>query len=179
MITGSTATPTSAAPDHLLVSGGLGDVPFGAVEEEALTRLIGVLGRQPDDEMTITGVMPGGFGGTTVRFVDFGPLIAIFSDSQYGFRDDGAMHFAGWTLTAPGPAGWVTPQGITVGASVDELRAAFGDQLLLPPALDECSGMWTFGVGPGDVGFEGKLSGPPSEAGTRVTKLASGAQSSC
>ncbi len=177
--TDSTTTSTAATGSRLLVHDGLGDVPFGVVEAEALPRLIGVLGQQPDDEMTITGEMPGGFGGTAVRFVDFGPLTVIFNDSQYAFRDDGEMHFAGWVLGAPGPPGWVTPQGITVGSSVDELRAAFGDQLSLPSAPAECTGTWIFGVGPGYVGFEGELSGPPGDAGSRVTSLAAGAQASC
>jgi hypothetical protein len=180
--TGSTTTSTAASSDRLLVQDGLGDVPFGMVEGEALPRVVQVLGRQPDDEMTITGEpgeMPGGFGGTTVRFVDFGPLTVIFNDSDYGFRDDGQMHFAGWTLAAAGPSGWVTPEGITVGSSVDELRAAFGDRLRLPRDRDECSGEWTFSVGPTDIGFEGVLSGPPNDATSRVTTLASGAQSSC
>lgn len=177
---GSAAATESPAPasDQLLVSDGLGDVRFGLLAEEALPPLIGVLGRQPDDESTITGVMPGGFGGTTARFVEFGPLTVIFNDGQY-FRDDGEMHFVGWMLMGTGPPGWVTPQGITVGSTVDDLRAAFGDELRLSPAPSECTGTHVFEVGPTELGYEGELDGPPTDGASSVTRLAAGAQSTC
>ncbi len=94
--------PPSPAGGPLLLSDGLGAVRFGEPTDTALPLLIDVLGRHSTDDSTMTGVMPGGFGGTTVRFVDFGGLTVIFSDGQY-FRDDGVMYFAGWSLAGPGP----------------------------------------------------------------------------
>lgn len=171
--------PPSPAGGQLLLSDGLGVVRFGEPADTALRLLIDVLGRQPTDESTITGVMPGGFGGTTVRFVRFGPLTVIFSDGQY-FRDDGVMHFAGWSLAGQGPTDLATAQGISLGSTADELRAAFGERLHLPSIPCECTGSWCFGMGPTDpLGFEGDLSGPPSDSSTSVIRLAAGAQPSC
>ena len=153
-------------------------VAFGEPLETALPALTNAVGIQPTADSTSTGVMPQGFGGTTVRFVSFGQLTVIFSDGGY-YRDDGVMYVAGWSLGGPGQANWATPQGITIGSTVDDLRTAFGDQLRLPPDPDECVGAWTFSVGPTDLGFEGQLSGPPTDPPSSVTRLAAGAQSSC
>jgi hypothetical protein len=151
---------------------------FGTPSDDALPQLIAVIGSEPTADSTESGEMPQGFGGMTVRFVSFGPLTVIFSDGDY-YRDDGVMHFAGWSLVGPGPRASATPPGITIGSTVDELRSAFGDQLRLPSAPDECRGGWVFGVGPGSLGFEGELSGPPTDAPSSVIRLAAGAQASC
>ncbi|MGB5756434.1 MAG: hypothetical protein WBM50_05925 [Acidimicrobiales bacterium] len=113
--------------------------------------------------------------------MSFGQLTVIISDGAY-YRDDGVMYFAGWSLDGTGPSELATPQGITLGSTIDELRTAFGDQLRLPsgPAdADACGGAWSFGVGPSDLGFEGELSGPPTDGSSSVTRLAAGAQASC
>ena len=177
----SDSTERPPAGNQLLLSDGLGAVRFGTPSDDALPQLIELVGSEPTDDSTTTGEMPQGFGGrtiSTVRFVSFGPLTAIFSDADY-YRDDGAMHFAGWILSGPGPANWATPQGITIGSTVDELQTAFGDQLRLPSTLEECTGTWMFGVGPTELGFEGEISGPPTDGSSSVTRLAAGAQSSC
>ncbi len=181
----ATSTPASTerpspASDQLLLSDGLGVVRFGEPADTALPLLIDVLGRQPTDDSTTTGDMPQGFGGTAVRFVSFGQLTVIISDGAY-YRDDGVMNFAGWSLDGTGPSELATPQGITLGSTIDELQTAFGDQLRLPsgPAEEVCGGAWSFGVGPSDLGFEGELSGPPTDGSSSVTRLAAGAQSSC
>jgi len=175
----STETP-SPASDQLLLSDGLGVVRFGEPADTALPLLIDVLGRQPTDDSTTTGDMPQGFGGTAVRFVSFGQLTVIISDGAY-YRDDGVMYFAGWSLDGTGPSELATPEGITLGSTIDELQTAFGDQLRLSsgPAEEVCGGAWSFGVGPSELGFEGELSGPPTDGSSSVTRLAAGAQSSC
>lgn len=175
----SSTVPSPPVGELVLRSDGLGVVAFGEPLETALPALTTAVGSQPTADSTTTGVMPQGFGGTAVRFVSFGRLTVIFSDGGY-YRDDGVMYFAGWSLGGPGQANWATPQGITIGSTVDDLRTAFGDQLRLPPAPDECAGgAWTFGVGPTALGFEGELSGPPTETLSSVTRIAAGAQSSC
>ncbi len=171
--------PSPPTGELVLRSDGLGVVAFGEPLETALPALTKAVGSQPTADSTTTGVMPQGFGGSTVRFVSFGQLTVIFSDGGY-YRDDGVMYFAGWSLGGPGQASWATPQGITIGSTVDDLRTAYGDQLRLPPAPDECAGgAWTFSVGPTALGFEGELSGPPTDTLSTVTRLAAGAQSSC
>jgi hypothetical protein len=92
------------------------------------------------------------------------------------------MHFVRWTLfdfEETGANGLATAKGITLGSTVDDLRAAFGEQLTLPEELDECTGDWHFFArGSGDPGLQGVLDGPPSGSAT-VTALSAGAQSTC
>jgi hypothetical protein len=178
---GRTSTTTAASAvtsTPLLLNDGLGDVRFGEPADTALPLLIDVLGRQPTDDSTSTGDLPQGFSGTAVRFVTFGPLTVIISDGTY-YRDDGVMHFAGWSLAGTGPSELATPQGVTLGATVEELQSAFGDQLHLPTELSPCTDTWLFSVGPSELGFEGDLSDPPNDGSSSVTRLAAGAQSSC
>ncbi|MDH3296568.1 MAG: hypothetical protein OER95_19780 [Acidimicrobiia bacterium] len=176
----SSTVPSPPTGDLVLRSDGLGVVAFGEPLETALPALTNAVGIQPTADSTSTGVMPQGFGGTTVRFVSFGQLTVIFSDGGY-YRDDGVMYFAGWSLGGPGQANWATPQGITIGSTVDDLRTAFGDQLRLFPASEDGCGVIRdgFSVGPTDLGFEGQLNGPPTDTQSSVTRLAAGAQSSC
>jgi hypothetical protein len=178
--TSTQAPPTespSPAANPVLRSDGLGAVPFGEPADAALALLADVLGRQPTEDSTYDA-MAHGFGGTTVRFVGFGPLTVIFSDGGY-YRDDGVLYFAGWTLSGPDSSALATPQGITIGSTVDDLRSAFGDQLRLSTEPSECTGTWVFGVGPSELGFEGELSGPSTDGSSSVTSLSAGAQSSC
>lgn len=177
----STAEPSSTTPDSTegvrLVADGLGVVRFGEPADSAIPGLVEALGREPSGDETMEAVR-GGFGGTAVRFVEFGPLVAIVNDGSY-YRNDGVMHLAGWTLAATGPSDLATPEGITIGSTVEDLRRAFGEDLLLSPAPSECTGTWVFSVGPSPLGFEGELSGPPHDAETSVARLSAGAQSEC
>lgn len=173
------ATEPPPPPDPLVLrSDGLGAVAFGEPVDTALPPLIGAVGGGPSGDSTTTGVMPQGFGGTAVRFVEFGRLTVIFSDGGY-FRDDGVMHFAGWSLSGPDSSGLATPEGITTGSTVDQLRAAFGDQLRLDSEPSECDGRWHFNVGSSSLGIEGVLGGPPTDGSSSVTTLGAGAQSTC
>lgn len=174
---GATATP-SPTGELVLRSHGLGVLAFGEPVDTALPLLTDAVGGQPTGDSTTTGEMPQGFGGTAVRFVEFGRLTVIFSDGAY-YRDDGVMHFAGWTLAGTDPTGPATPEGVTLGSTVDELRTAFGDELHLDSAPSECDGRWHFGVGPSALGFEGVLSGPSTDGSSSVTSLSAGAQSEC
>lgn len=173
----STETPVSPQALRLLVDG-LGVLPFGEPADSAITMLVEAVGGQPTGDSTIEGVMPSGFGGTTVRFVEFGQLSVIMSDGAY-YRDDGVIHFAGWSLAGTGPNELTTPEGITLGSTVEELRTAFGDQLHVPSTPEECSGAWFFWVGSSALGFEGDLSDPPTDESSSVIRLAAGAQSEC
>ena len=181
----STSTETLApATGVSLLDNGLGVVSFGEPADSAVSLLIEAVGSQPTGESTITGVMPGGYGGTTARFVEFGQLSVILSDGQY-YRDDGVMHFAGWTLSGTGSSELATPEGITLGSTADDLRAAFGERAHLPEQLDECTGAWVFTVGEvvpatseRQVELWGVLDGPPTGSAS-VTLLSAGAQSTC
>lgn len=172
-----TATPSPSGA-LVLRSDGLGVLAFGEPVDTALPVLTGAVGGQPTGDSTTTGEMPEGFGGTAVRFVEFGRLVVIFSDGAY-YRNDGVMHFAGWTLAGTDSSGLTTPEGITLGSTVDQLRTAFGDQLRLDPEPSECDGRWHFGVGSSALGLEGVLSGPSTDGSSTVTSLGAGAQSEC
>lgn len=172
-----TGTPPSSGA-LVLRSDGLGVVAFGEPVDSAIPLLTGAAGGQPTGDSTVTGSMPQGFGGTAVRFVEFGRLTAIFSDGAY-FRDDGVMHFAGWSLSGADSSALTTPEGITLGSTVDQLRAGFGDQLQPDSEPSECDGRWHFSVGPSALGIEGVLSGPPTDGSSSVTALSAGAQSEC
>jgi hypothetical protein len=101
------------------------------------------------------------------------------------FRGDGVRHLSSWvavpTLDGTLP---LTGAGIAVGASVDDLRAAYGEDLFLSARPDECEGSWTFSVFGRLITIEsphirGTLSGPPQDPGTRVRSMAAGQGSSC
>lgn len=169
--------PSSPAANPALRSDGLGAVPFGEPANTALPLLADIVGSQPTDDST-SDAMSRGFGGNTVRFVRLGRLTVIFSDGGY-YRDDGVLHFAGWGLSGAESSELTTQQGITIGSTVDDLRSAFGDQLRLSTEPSECTGNWTFGVGPTELGFEGELSGPSTDGSSSVISLWAGAQSTC
>jgi hypothetical protein len=180
--TTSEASPGTAAPaDGLwLLEDGLGLFAFGEPDQSAMPRLIDALG-QPTADTTFTADMPDGIGGpdTTVRLVDFGSLSVTFTDWPY-FRDDGAMHFVRWILfQGSGPPGLATSEGISLGSTVDDLRAAYGERLVLPEAPDDCTGQWLFSVGGSALGLQGALDGPSTDGSSSVIVLTAGAQSSC
>lgn len=183
--TASTIPPDPTSPEAslptaglVLRADGLGVLAFGEPVDSALRVLTDAVGRQPTGDSMTTGEMTQGFGGTTVRFVGFGRLTVIFSDGAY-YRDDGLMHFAGWGLSGSDPGGLGTPEGITPGSTVDQLRTAFGDQLHLDSEPSECDGRWHFSVGASALGLEGVLSGPSTDGSSSVTSLSAGAQSEC
>jgi hypothetical protein len=173
------STDTSSPPGGLVLrADGLGVLAFGEPVDAALPVLTDAVGYQPTGDSTATGEMPQGFGGTAVRFVEFGQLTVTFSDGAY-YRDDGVMHFAGWGLSGSDPGGLATPEGITLGSTVDQLRTAFGDQLHLDSEPSECDGRWHFSVGASVLGLQGVLSGPSTDGSSSVTSLSAGAQSEC
>lgn len=177
------STETFAPPAALtLIGDGLGVVPFGEPVDSALPLLVEALG-EPSSDSTVRGAMPDGLGGddTTVRLVEFGQLSVTFTDWPY-FRDDGVLHLVRWILfdfDGTGTSDLSTPEGITLGSTVDDLRTAFGDGLLLPSTPDECTGGWYFVVGELPRGLRGTLDGPTTDGSSSVVFLTAGAQSSC
>lgn len=91
------------------------------------------------------------------------------------------MHLVGWGAERRRTsAGMVlaTPEGISVGDGVAELRRAFGPALHLPVDLPGCAGPPRyFAVDPNEPwGLIGSLDAPPSVADAAVTRLSAGAQ---
>ncbi|HEV2070934.1 MAG TPA: hypothetical protein VGR26_14185 [Acidimicrobiales bacterium] len=127
--TGTTAPapPTSAPPTTVpvpaqvvLAPDGLGIVAFGDDGETVLAALAGVLGPPVDDRPL--GSCPSGEADRLVQFAELAVLL-------------GGGRFVAWDV---GPASGTLPslataEGIGVGSSVAELRAAYGERLRLDP----------------------------------------------
>ncbi|MGA9161333.1 MAG: hypothetical protein WB297_10800 [Actinomycetota bacterium] len=162
---------------------GLADFAFGRPMVEVLPGLVGLLG-EPREDIRMHGDIPFGYGGmeTTARVVTFGGLEVVFHDWSGYFREDGVMHLVAWGAEGRWTSAGVvlaTPEGISVGDGVAELRTAFGPALHLPDVdLPGCAGPpWYFAVEPGEPwGLIGSLDAPPSGPGAAVTRLSAGAQ---
>jgi hypothetical protein len=182
--TTTTSTTTTAAPppvgELVLRSDGLGVVSFGDPVDTVLPLLEQALGRRPTSDITETGDLPFGYGGrgTTVRIVGFDGLGLVFTAWPY-FRDDGVVHVVSWGVGVGGTIDLATPEGIRPGSTVDELRAAYGDRLRLPPEPDECTGSWHFFVGTSPTGLMGTLDGPPSDPQSSAIGIGAGFPATC
>ncbi len=181
--TTSTTTSTAASPpvgELVLLSDGLGVVSFGDPIDTVLPVLEQALGRSPTGDTTDTGDLPFGYGGrnTTVRVVRFDGLGLVFTDWPY-FRDDGVVHLVAWGVGSTGAVDLATPEGIKPGSTVEDLRAAYGDRLLIPPERDECTGSWHFFVDTSAFGLMGTLDGPPSDPQSSAIGISAGAPSTC
>lgn len=157
-VTSSTAPASSpqtpARPAVVLAPDGLGVVRFGAEAEQVLTHLADVLGPANDDRRL--GSCPSGAADRLVQFSELAVLIAGEGPSG---------RFVAWDV---GPASGAFPplataEGIRVGSTVSELRAAYGPLLELSgddpfgpafavrvPPPGALSGTTT-GTGPGDT----------------------------
>lgn len=122
------APPTSAGPattapapgEVVLAPDGLGVAAFGDEAEAVLAGLAGVLGPPADDRPL--GSCPSGEADRLVQFAELGVLF------------DGGR-FVAWDV---GPASGALPplataEGVGVGSSIAQLRAAYGDRLRLDP----------------------------------------------
>ena len=67
----------------MLRSDGLSIASFGQPAESAIALVTEAVRAQPTADDTVTEVMPQGYAGTVVRFVEFGQLLVILSDGGY------------------------------------------------------------------------------------------------
>jgi len=201
--TTTTAAPTTTTvvPNLTLRPDGLGPFDFGDPFDEVADGLIAILGPPTDDETALTeewevyGFATDGYWrGMSWQELQ---LFVVFSDSRdyledgthihghtsdgefipYGDRPSTAPHFNVWMHRAGGTV-LTTNQGIGPGSTVDDLRAAFGDNLVLPENPNPCGrDHWEWRTR--DYLFFGDLSGDPADPSTIVTGLRAGAQASC
>ncbi len=128
----TTAAPTTTVPRGaalVLRDTGLGDAVFGADPDEVIAYVRAILGAPTADSgwadpTTTFGVCP----GTEVRGVSWGDLTLLFGDESN--ITAGLRHFFSYTYgpafgAAIDPAGLRMPNGVGVGSTVADLRAAF------------------------------------------------------
>jgi hypothetical protein len=196
--TGSIATnpPTTGIPQRptttvVLRADGLGVVPFGSAERDAMSALQGRLG-PPAERRSWSGATPFGTCPGPVKAVRWGRLYALFTDGPTRYASDGRWHLFAWQVdsvqrskvdpqysgptppTAPPLRGYSprTTAGIGVGSTVAELRAASGSSLNI--SFGTPGNTYWFRVGQGAAGeLSGSLSGGTPRA--TVTVLDSGA----
>lgn len=177
-----TESPTSSSVALELRTDGLGDFSFGRPMVKVFPALVELLG-EPVGDIQVHGDMPMGWGDvdTMVRLVDFDGIRVVFDDWKGYFRKDGVMHLVSWSVEKRQVSNGLvlaTPEGISVGANVPDLQAAFGSSLHLPDVGQPgCGGPpWYFAVAPEEPwGLIGSLSGPPSNPHAHVEGMAAGA----
>ena len=139
--TASTAPTTTSVPlskdKILLAADGIGAIKFGTDNAaNVLKRLIEALGPPEKDQRLPAGTAC----GATRRFVwaNFQILVnEVISTSSAG-----KPGLAGWFLGPPtaAPLDFKTEKGITVGSTVAQLKAAYGDQVVVAGRGEEGPG---------------------------------------
>ncbi|MGH2729201.1 MAG: hypothetical protein ACRDJI_01170 [Actinomycetota bacterium] len=148
----SGSDPTTQAPNRLqpspdrsseLVLGpdGLGAVKFGADPEMVIHRLNQQFGPPDEDSgyipsFSVFGTCP----GEKVRGVRWKSLLVLFTDGATDFGRQGRRHFFEYrdqlfvtSGGSTGSLGLTTAEGIGLGSTVADLRAAYGDRLEISP----------------------------------------------
>jgi hypothetical protein len=116
---------------------GLGDVQFGADADQTVIYVNSVLGKPTRDTGWVDPLTAGGScPGTTIRLVDWNDLQLFFTDQSPAVQ--GLRHFASFsygpavTPGQPNPFGLVTGNGIGLGSTVKELKAAYPSAQIIP-----------------------------------------------
>lgn len=150
--TGQTPTTSPSAHDVVLGPLGLGVVPFGTDAATVLAELEARFGPPVDDRPL--GSCPSGEVDRLVQFAELSVLISATGDMA---------RFVAWDLGAPSGAvpRLTTAEGVGVGTTLAEARAAYGDRLELSP--DD----------PFGPGFEVEVDGPGRLGGTLTGTSAS------
>ena len=159
-------TGAAAATGIALSSKGLGIVPLGIEPEAAIAAVSADLGAPTFD----TGwVDAGNCPGTEYREVSWDGLILQFNDAADATAPDGGRHFFGYAYSGS-DAGLTTTEGISLGATVAELEAAYDTALSTEdnPAIGP---IWQVEAG---LFFGGGLSGIAAD--NRVTSIQGGIQ---
>ncbi len=183
--------PVTVRPAQLSLRGdGLGIVALGQPEASALPLLVARFG-EPSDEWRYdpADCPPGDAGRCCFAQTGYGceshyrgvgweeaALSVIFADG-HTYRDDGIPHLTYWSTGKATDRGLATEDGIAVGATVDELRAAYGDRLVRT----------SIGCGDdlpayrldGEMPMTFRLSGPHDDAATTITGIWAGNPGSC
>ena len=128
------APSTTVAPATVVLArDGLGVVPFGTDADGAVAALTAVLGPPTEDTGWVDPLTISTCAGTELRRVSWGALSILLGDpAGTGVRQVFASSYGNVTGVEPQPPGLVTPEGVGLGASVADLRAAYPGVVLNP-----------------------------------------------
>jgi hypothetical protein len=130
------APSTTVAPAAVVLArDGLGVVPFGTDADGAVAAITAVLGPPTEDTGWVDPLTISTCAGTELRRVSWGALAILLGDpaaTGTGVRQFFASSYGNVAGVEPQPAGLRTPEGIGLGASVAELKAAYPGVVLNP-----------------------------------------------
>jgi hypothetical protein len=163
----TTAPADDEGPPVILGGDGIGAFVFGADPDQVLAGLTLRWG-PPDSDSGWVAAASSPYGpcpGTVVRGIDWRGFTVLFSDGATPRGTAGIRHFFTWEYRvddparpAPDPGGNRPPlrtaNGVSVGATVEALRRAYGDRLEL---FDEAPAGPRFGVQTSGGGLYGSL----------------------
>ena len=137
--TTSTTTTTTVPPSDVLILGpeNIDGIPFGSDAEGAITSLENVLGAPVSD----TGWVPpvdsegvqvyGPCPGTEIRLVEWPNLTTVYTNAATSWAPEGTRQFFfySYVLYDADYLKLKTAEGIGLGSTVDDLKAAYGDSV--------------------------------------------------
>ncbi len=174
----TTATPSTTDaggedghPEVPLRADGLGVTAFGDVPEYTVAALTAELGEPTRDTTESAFSSFGTCPGTTLRAVEWGGLAVLITDGNTAFGIEGGPHFFAYLYRSDDSLDLVTPEGIGLGSTVAELRAAYDEALRVNAEQDLYGPSFQVGAyGPG--GIYGFLDG--TDDASAVTEIAAG-----
>jgi hypothetical protein len=139
--TGASATTSSTATtlvdpsaSLILTADGIGSLGFGVEADRVIAELDGVLGSADEDSDWVDSFSTfGTCPGTEARLVRWASLQAFFTNGETEWAPEGIRHFFHYSHSVAAGGGDVlaleTDKGIRLGATVDDLRDAYGSDV--------------------------------------------------
>lgn len=133
--TSSTATTLVDPSAALILTGyGIGSLGFGVEADRVIADLNEILGPSNEDSEWVDSFSTfGTCPGTQARLVRWASLQAFFTNGETEWAPEGIRHFFHYSHSVAAGAGDVldleTDKGIRLGATVDELRDAYGSDV--------------------------------------------------
>lgn len=150
---------------------GLGVTAFGDMPEYTLAALTAALGEPSSDTTEPAFSSFGTCPGTTLRAVEWGGLVVLITDGATAYGIESGPHFFAYMYRSDDSLGLATPEGVGLGSTVAELRAAYGEQVRVNPEQEVFGPSFEVGAyGPG--GVYGLLDG--TDDASTVTEVAAG-----
>lgn len=168
LVTGATTLPpTATTTDIQLRADGLGVVDFETAAGEVVEVLAGVLGSAPRDRWASAAWVE------YVGWDEYGLYLGFSTSEWTGW--DGVSRLVGWDYSGgvEPPVRFATSDGVTIGTTIGDLQALYGDTLVPAETPDECLG-WVIRLPDGVA----TLDGPPT-AQAQIVRLLNGVGVGC